>query len=49
LLLDGQMKIGHFAVAFEDLAVPMPGLSVTVTRTTTASARTVRTLVSAGI
>jgi RHS repeat-associated protein len=32
VLLDGNMKIGHFAVAFEDLSVPMPGLNVTVTR-----------------
>ncbi len=32
VLLDGNMKIGHFALAFEDLTVPLPGLNVTVTR-----------------
>ncbi len=32
VLLDGNMKLGHLAVAFEDLSVPMPGLNVTVTR-----------------
>jgi hypothetical protein len=32
IVLDGNMKIGHFALAFEDLSVPMPGLNITFTR-----------------
>jgi RHS repeat-associated protein len=32
LLLDGNMKIGHFALAFQDLSVQLPGLGINLTR-----------------
>ncbi|BCX50344.1 conserved hypothetical protein [Haloferula helveola] len=33
ILIDGNLKIGHFALDFEDLSIPMSGLPLTVTRT----------------
>ncbi|NIP97567.1 MAG: hypothetical protein GWO24_30705, partial [Akkermansiaceae bacterium] len=32
IVIDGNMKIGHFALAFDDLSVPLSGLPLTVTR-----------------
>jgi hypothetical protein len=31
--IDGQAKIGHFSLSFDDLVVPMAGIPITVTRT----------------
>jgi hypothetical protein len=31
--VEGDMKIGHFTVAFQDLQVPLAGIPLTVTRT----------------
>ncbi|WP_159434959.1 tandem-95 repeat protein [Rubritalea squalenifaciens] len=33
IILEGNLKIGHFALAFEDLSVAMPGVPLSVTRT----------------
>ncbi len=33
VVVDGQMKIGHFTLSFIDLAVPLSGLSIEVVRT----------------
>ncbi len=31
--LDGEMKVGHFSVSFEDLNIPMAGLPISIIRT----------------
>jgi RHS repeat-associated protein len=33
VIVDGNMKVGHFTVAFNDLQLPLAGLPITVTRT----------------
>lgn len=33
ILVDGEMKLGHFSLSFEDVTVPLMGLPITVTRT----------------
>ncbi len=33
VVVDGNMKIGAFSVAFEDLSVPTPGIPISITRT----------------
>ena len=32
LVVEGELKIGHFAVAFEDATIPLGGIPITVTR-----------------
>jgi RHS repeat-associated protein len=33
VLIDGEMKLGHFSLSFEDVSIPMAGLPIRVTRT----------------
>ena len=33
LIVEGELKAGHFSITFEDLSVPLAGLPITVTRT----------------
>lgn len=33
MIVEGNMKIGAFAVAFEDLSIPTPGIPIAITRT----------------
>jgi RHS repeat-associated protein len=33
VIVDRNLKVGHFAVSFNDLAVPVPGLPIQITRT----------------
>jgi RHS repeat-associated protein len=33
VLIDGQMKLGHFSITFEDVSIPMGGMPLTMTRT----------------
>ncbi|WP_324725975.1 Ig-like domain-containing protein [Actomonas aquatica] len=33
VVVDGNMKIGAFSIAFEDLSVPTPGIPISITRT----------------
>ena len=33
ILIDGEMKLGHFSLSFEDVSLPMAGMPIRVTRT----------------
>src|SRR5690606_11351743 len=33
ILIEGDLKVGHFSITFEDLSVPVSGIPVSVTRT----------------
>ena len=33
VMIDGEMKLGHFSLSFEDVALPMAGMPIRVTRT----------------
>ena len=33
LVIDGDMKVGNFSITFEDLAIPMVGIPIEITRT----------------
>ena len=33
VMIDGEMKLGHFSLSFEDVSLPMAGLPIRVTRT----------------
>jgi RHS repeat-associated protein len=33
VLIDGEMKLGHFSLSFEDVSLPMAGMPIRVTRT----------------
>jgi len=33
VLIDGEMKLGHFSLTFEDVSIPMAGMPIRVTRT----------------
>ncbi len=33
IVIEGEMKLGHFSLSFEDVSIPLMGLPITVTRT----------------